>query len=143
MEPQNPMVPEQARFELLDVALRVSSRGQAYANRRLMKAMDSTDTPSAHMVYDRLDVAKVAVLYAKKSTPGAVPICRPKPEGAATFSFGPVLAFFPSLKVTKGMILQLPFHLEKTPKGTRLVLDLKEAQVVPSKRRGRKKEPAT
>lgn len=136
MQPINPVIADAIRFQFFDPALRVSARGQAYANPLVWGALESIATPTGRLVYDQRSETEFALLWVKQGTPGSVKVCKKETERTATFSFGPMLALVPALRVQRGFIRRLPFRLEPVEGGTLFLIDIKEEQVVPSSRRG-------
>jgi hypothetical protein len=135
VEPMEPFIAEAIRLELFDPALRLMPNGQVYGNPLVMAALDSTETPTGHLVYDRRGGTLVALLWVKRGSPGAVPVRRrPPEERTGVWRFGPILARYPALKVDRGWVRRFPFRVEDGL----FLIDLAENEVVPSKRKRRK-----
>lgn len=132
MEPINPVIAEDIRFGRHDPALRVSARGQAYANPLVWGALESIATPTGRLVYDQRSETEFALLWVKRGTRGSVTATAK--GGTATFSFGPVLAMVPALRVQRGYIRLVPFRLEQVGNFTLFLIDIKQEHVVPSSR---------
>lgn len=134
MEPINPVIADALRFDRYDPALRVSARGQAYANPVVWAALESIATPTGYLVYDQRSETEFALIWVKRGTRGAVKVTHREGERTATFSFGPMLALIPALRVQSGFIRLIPFRLQPVDRGVLLLLRILEEQVVPSTR---------
>lgn len=136
MEPINPVNADAIRFDRYEPALRISARGQAYANPLVWGALESIATPTGRLVYDQRSATEFALIWVKRGTRGSVAVSKKDGEQTATFSFGPMLALVPALRVQRGFIRLMPFRLEPVEGGTLFLIDITVELVVPSSRRG-------
>lgn len=133
MQPLDPYIAEAIRLELFDPALRLMPNGQVYGNPLVMATLDATATPTGHLVFDRREGTLTALIWMKKGSPGAVPVRRRSAEGrTGQWSFGPILARHPALKVDPGWVRRFPFRVEDGL----FLIDVAVNEVVPSQRRG-------
>jgi hypothetical protein len=131
------LVAQQIKNEMSDHALRINASNQVYCNPATTADLDSTaaTVPSLHVAYRPISETKFEILWVPQGTPGAVEVTRSSNQTTLSFSFAPVLALYPGLKVEKRWIRRIPYTIETTAEGKRFVLDLEKDQVVQSSRR--------
>jgi hypothetical protein len=131
------LVTDQIRFEGYEEALHLTARNQLYANPAAMAALESTCPRLAAkcVAYDERSETEIAIHWVEKGTLGSHPVSRRENERTGLFTFGPVLALHPALKVARGWVRRIPYRIEPTPEGNLFILDLAQSDVIPSQRR--------
>lgn len=104
-----PLITAERRRAEMPMALRLYASGQVYANPVVMEALDGTGRPTGYLMWDEQRAGLGALHWVKKRT-GAVKIRRTG-EGA-TWTAGPILAYYPALRVQKGYARLLPIRVE-------------------------------
>jgi hypothetical protein len=131
------LVADQIRFQGYEEAMHLTARNQLYANPAAMAALESTCPRVAAkcLAFDQRAETEIAIHWVEKGTLGSHPISRRENERTGLFSFGPVLALYPALKVSRGWVRRIPYRIDPTPEGKLFVLDLAQSDVIPSQRR--------
>jgi hypothetical protein len=143
MEQKNLLPKRKVGIDMYDPALRLNFLKMGYCNPATMAALDSlVPVPTGHVAFALLSGTEILVEWVDKRVEGAVPVHRYPNERTGSFSFTPVLARYPSLKVRSGRIRRIPFRIDELPSGKRFVLELAKCEVILSERARRRLEEA-
>lgn len=126
-----PLILEEIQLGLFDPALRLTKKGQVYANPLVMGALNGVASATGFLGYSLRGESTVILRWVQKGTRGAVKVRRKDGERTAIWSFGPVLALYPDLKVEKGYVRRFPFRVEEGE----FLIDVTVNEVVLSKRK--------
>lgn len=131
MEEIRPIILDEIQLGLFDPAVRLTAKGQLYGNPLVMGVLEKTASSTGYLVFGRRGESTIVLQWSEKKAPGAVKVRRRNGERTATWTFGPVLALFPMLKVEKGYVRRFPFRVEDG----KLMFEVTGSEVVPSKRK--------
>lgn len=127
------IVRKEIQLEEQQVEAKLNSQKRLRLNEKTCTVFKgSTAIPTNHVAFDPISETEVEVVFVEEGTPGAVKIQWNRAHTTATFSFGPVLALRPALKIEPGVVRIFQVRLDPSETGLgQFIITLSGSEVEP------------